>query len=175
MLRKIIHIDEGQCDGCGLCAQACHEGAIEYGQRQGHVSPGRTTATGWGTACPACPTGAITFEEREAPAYDHAAVLGRQGGQGRGQARCPAAVPAARARALPPGRRPPPPLEMPSSELRQWPVQLQLAARAAQPYLQAAVTCCVAADCAAYAHGAFHRDFIRGRVTLIGCPKLDEG
>ena len=130
MKRKIIKIDENKCNGCGLCAEACHEGAI--GMVNGKAKLLREDyCDGLGDCLPACPTGAITFEEREAPA------------------------------------------EPACSELSQWPVQIKLAPVNA-PYFTGA-DLLIAADCTAFAYGDFHRRFIRGRVALIGCPKLDEG
>ena len=167
MLRKIIHIDESKCDGCGLCAQACHEGAI--GMVNGKAKLLREDyCDGLGDCLPACPQGAITFVEREAAAYDEAAV---RAAKAQAAAPQPCGCPGSRARALRPVQAVPATV-MPS-QLRQWPVQLQLVPVQAA-YLQG-VDLLVAADCAAYAHGNFHQEFIRGRVTLIGCPKLDEG
>lgn len=138
MIRKIINIDENKCNGCGLCAQACHEGAI--GMIDGKARLLKDDyCDGLGDCLPVCPAGAIRFVEREAAPYDPAA--------------CPAA-----SRGV-------------NSELRQWPVQLQLVPVNA-PYFHNAHLL-VAADCAAYACGDFHRDFIHGRTALIGCPKLD--
>lgn len=166
MLRKIIHIDESKCDGCGLCAQACHEGAI--GMVNGKAKLLREDyCDGLGDCLPACPQGAITFVEREAAAYDEAAV---QAAKAQASAPVPCGCPGSRARALHPA--PAAPAAAMPSQLRQWPVQLQLVPVQAA-YLQGAELL-VAADCAAYAHGNFHQEFIRGRVTLIGCPKLDE-
>lgn len=166
MLRKIIHIDESKCDGCGLCAQACHEGAI--GMVNGKAKLLREDyCDGLGDCLPACPQGAITFVEREAAAYDEAAVRAAKAQAAVPQ---PCGCPGSRARPLRPVQAAPATV-MPS-QLRQWPVQLQLVPVQAA-YLQGA-DLLVAADCAAYAHGNFHQEFIRGRVTLIGCPKLDE-
>ena len=165
MLRKIIHIDEEKCTGCGLCAEACHEGAI--GMVNGKARLLRDDyCDGMGDCLPACPAGAIHFEEREAAAYDEAAVRASKAARTAGG--CPGtrlrtlARPAAAAGA-PAGKQ--------ASELRQWPCQIKLAPLNA-PYYQGA-DLLIAADCTAYACGSFHADFMRGRVTLIGCPKLD--
>ena len=160
MKRKIITIDEALCNGCGACAHACHEGAI--GMVGGKAKLLRESyCDGLGDCLPACPTGAIRFEVREAPAYDEEAVRRAKAGG------CPGSASRALAReeqAAAPGEAQP-------SELRQWPVQIRLAPVSA-PYF-AGADLLIAADCAAYAYAAFHRDFIRGHVTLVGCPKLD--
>ena len=170
MIRKIIKIDESKCNGCGACAAACHEGAI--GMVDGVAKLLREDyCDGLGDCLPACPTGAITFEEREAPAYDEAAVLAAKA-----QKKSPCSgggCPGSMARAL--AQKPASPAAAASapvaSQLRQWPVQIKLAPVNA-PYFDGAHLL-VAADCTAYAYGNFHNDFIKGRVALIGCPKLD--
>ncbi|MBS7339801.1 MAG: ATP-binding protein [Suilimivivens sp.] len=140
MIRKIIKIDAKKCNGCGACATACHEGAIQ-------MIDGIATLTredycdGLGDCLPACPTNAISFEEREAPAYNEEAVRKAKMHKG--------------------------------GELSQWPVQIKLVPVNA-PYFEGA-NLLIAADCTAYAYGDFHSRFIRNRITLIGCPKLDEG
>jgi len=155
MLRQIIHIDRDKCNGCGLCAAACHEGAIAMVDGKARLLR-EDYCDGLGDCLPACPTGAITFETREAPAYDAAAVA------------------AGRIKAASAGLTPGPTGgETVPSQLRQWPVQLKLVPVSA-PYFQGA-DLLVAADCTAYAYGGFHGDLIRGRVVVIGCPKLDEG
>jgi len=173
MLRKIIHIDEGKCNGCGACASACHEGAI--GMVDGKARLLREHyCDGLGDCLPACPTGAITFEEREAPAYDAAAVAASRAAQDRPApfAGCPGSRARAIARAeTETEERPAAPAAGTPSRLRQWPVQIKLMPVKA-PYYDGA-DLLIAADCAAYAYGAFHRDFIKNRITLIGCPKLD--
>ena len=144
MIRKIITIDQDKCNGCGLCATACHEGAI--GMVDGKAQLLREDyCDGLGDCLPACPTGAISFEEREAPAYDHAAVLKAKHAE--------ADVPPV------------------AGQLSNFPVQLKLVPPTA-PYFNGA-DLLIAADCTAFSYGNFHNDFIRGRVTLIGCPKLD--
>ena len=174
MIRKIITIDEEKCNGCGACAAACHEGAI--GMVNGKARLLREDyCDGLGDCLPACPTGAITFEEREAPAYDHAAVLASKAAKEAQAGPLPCGCPGSMSRAIrreaacPSGA----PEAAAPSELRQWPVQIKLVPVKA-PWLDGA-DLLIAADCTAYAYGAFHRDFIRGRVVLVGCPKLDEG
>ena len=189
MKRKIIRIDEEKCNGCGLCAAACHEGAI--GMIGGKAKLLREDyCDGLGDCLPACPTGAITFEERQAPAYDEAAVQAAKrakaaaaGAEGPAPAATPlpGGCPAPAAGAL--HRAPAAETDRPSSasadpadtgsELVQWPVQIKLVPERA-PFFDGAHLL-VAADCTAFACGDFHRRFIRRRVTLIGCPKLDEG
>ncbi|MBE6850392.1 MAG: ferredoxin [Ruminococcus sp.] len=171
MLRKIIKIDEDKCNGCGACAAACHEGAIE-------MINGKATLTredycdGLGDCLPACPTGAITFEEREAPAYDEEAVLRAKKQQAAAKSPCGCLGTQARQlnrRTDVSGRSAAPV----TSRLMQWPCQIKLVPVNA-PYFESA-NLLIAADCTAYAYGSFHQDFIRGHITLIGCPKLDEG
>ena len=182
MIRKIIHIDEEKCNGCGACVTACHEGAI--GLVNGKAKLMRDDyCDGFGDCLPGCPTGAITFTEREAAAYDEQAVLeNKQKKAAAAQAApaqpaasafhgCPgsrmhqfhreeAAAPAAAA----PGSQP--------SQLAQWPCQIKLVPVNA-PYF-AGAKLLVAADCTAYAYANVHQEFMRGKVTLIGCPKLDD-
>ncbi len=163
MLRKIIQIDEAACNGCGACAAACHEGAI--GMVNGKAKLLREDyCDGLGDCLPACPTGAITFVEREAAAYDEAAVRRARAGGGcpgsRVRFRPETAEPAEPAA---PGGQP--------SRLRQWPVELQLVPAAA-PYFRDC-DLLVAADCTAFAYGAFHERLLRGRSLVVACPKLD--
>ena len=149
MIRRIIEIDEEKCNGCGICADACHEGAI--GLVDGKAKLLREHyCDGLGDCLPACPTGAISFVEREAPAYDEAAVKAAQA------AKKPITAPVAFHQ---------------ESQLRNWPVQIKLAPINA-PYFDGA-NLLIAADCTAYTYANFHQDFIRNKVTLIGCPKLD--
>lgn len=170
MKRKIIKIDEEKCNGCGLCAQACHEGAI--GMVDGKAKLLREDyCDGLGDCLPACPVGAISFEEREAPAYDEQAVKAAKAAKA--QAPLPCGCPGTQSKRI--ERRVHAPLDRceSESELGQWPVQIKLVPVRA-PYFEGA-NLLVAADCTAYAYGNFHARFIRNRVTLIGCPKLDEG
>ena len=148
MIRKIIKIDEDKCNGCGLCATACHEGAIGIVNGKAQLLR-EDYCDGLGDCLPACPTGAIAFETREAPAYDEEAVIKAKEAK----------------KQLSPIR-----FKI-KSELKNWPVQIKLAPFNA-PYFNGA-NLLIAADCVAYAYANFHTDFIQDRVTLIGCPKLD--
>ena len=145
MIRRIIEIDEDKCNGCGACAAACHEGAI--GMVDGKAKLLRDDyCDGLGDCLPTCPTGAIRFVEREVAAYDEQAVLENQ------------------KRAAPAVIQP--------SQLAQWPCQIKLVPVNA-PYFQGAKLL-IAADCTAYAYANVHQEFMRGKVTIIGCPKLDD-
>lgn len=150
MIRKIIQIDEEKCNGCGVCAEACHEGAI--GIVNGKAKLLRDDyCDGLGDCLPTCPTGAISFVEREAAAYDEKAVqenMRKKNGQDTLSA--------------PMGER---------SQLGQWPCQIKLVPINA-PWFDGA-RLLIAADCSAYAYARMHGDFMRGKITLIGCPKLD--
>ena len=170
MVRKIIKIDEAQCIGCGLCAAACHEGAIEMIDGKARLTR-EDYCDGLGDCLPACPTGAITFEEREAPAYDEAAVLAAKEKKEAQPLAC--GCPGTQSRAIARETVTPVQTAAPTSQLSQWPVQIKLAPVNA-PYFNGAHLL-IAADCTAYAYGDFHNKFIQGRITLIGCPKLDEG
>ena len=167
MIRKIIQIDQEKCNGCGACAAACHEGAI--GMVDGKARLLRDDyCDGLGDCLPACPTGAITFVEREAAAYDEAAVKANQAAKGRP---VHAGCPGQQARQLrPPPAAPAAPVAA-ASQLGQWPCQIKLVPVNAPFFAGAKLL--VAADCTAYAYAGFHQAFMRGRVTLIGCPKLD--
>jgi len=146
MIRRMITIDRSKCNGCGLCASACHEGAIG-------IVDGKATllredyCDGLGDCLPACPMQAISFEEREAPAYDHAAVMEAK------KTRMDEKVPRV------PG------------QLANFPIQLKLVPVNA-PYFDGA-DLLIAADCTAFAYGSFHNDFMKNRITMIACPKLD--
>lgn len=171
MLRKIIKIDEEKCNGCGACAAACHEGAIEMIDGKAKLTR-EDYCDGLGDCLPSCPTNAITFEEREAPAYNEAAVL--QAKQKKSAAKLPCGCPGSQSRAI--KREAPAPardIAAATSQLSQWPCQIKLVPVNA-PYFDGA-NLLIAADCTAFAYGNFHNDFIRNHITLIGCPKLDEG
>ena len=133
MIRRIINIDAEKCNGCGACARACHEGAIDIVDGKARLTR-ENYCDGLGDCLPECPTGAITFEEREVPAYDEAAVLA-------------------------------------AKQKKQWPYQIKLVPVSAPCFKGAELL--IAADCTAYAYANFHNDYMKGRVTLIGCPKLD--
>ena len=172
MIRRIIKINEERCNGCGACASACHEGAIEMINGKAKLTR-ENYCDGLGDCLPACPVDAITFEEREAPAYDEAAVLAAKAKKS-AAAPQPCGCPGSQARAIQREACSCPSTHAPStSQLSQWPVQIKLLPVNA-PYFDGA-DLLIAADCTAYAYGNFHDTFIRGRVTLIGCPKLDEG
>ena len=173
MIRKIIKIDENKCNGCGACAAACHEGAIE-------IIDGKAVLTredycdGLGDCLPECPAGAISFEEREAPAYDEAAVLAAKQKKKEQDRKIPhAGCPGTQVRQMvhPKTENSPSHSSAGVSRLGQWPCQIKLAPVNA-PYFSGAELL-IAADCTAYAYANIHEDFMRGRVTLIGCPKLD--
>ena len=203
MIRQVIHIDEEKCNGCGICANACHEGAIDIVDGKAKLVR-ENFCDGFGDCLPGCPMGAITFETREAPAYDEAAVLAskaakdaaaqaaaktpevsedlktaflaklkrlspeeHQKAQSRG---CPGSA----MRTLKQSQaadKPASPASSTPSQLANWPPQIKLAPITA-PYF-AGADLLVAADCTAYTYAAFHEDFMKGRTTLIGCPKLD--
>ncbi len=172
MIRKIIKIEETLCNGCGLCVNACHEGAI--GLVDGKAKLMRDDyCDGLGDCLPVCPTGAIRFEEREAVAYDEAAV--QKAMEEKQKSGSPCGCPGSKAKTLNVSleRGQEAPTAAPDTQLRQWPVQIKLAPVNA-PYLQGAHLL-IAADCTAYAYGNFHGEFMKNKVTLIGCPKLDEG
>lgn len=173
MIRKIIKIDEEKCNGCGLCAEACHEGAI--GMVNGKAKLLRDDyCDGLGDCLPVCPTGAISFEEREAEEYDEAAVMKNK--LSRQDEALPCGCPGTQSKTIPRENG----CETVrvnvnenKSMLLQWPVQIKLVPINA-PYFRDA-NLLIAADCTAYAYGDFHNRFIKNKVTLIGCPKLDEG
>ena len=171
MIRKIIRIDEDKCNGCGACAAACHEGAIEMINGKAKLTR-EDYCDGLGDCLPACPTDAITFEEREAPAYNEAAVLAAKAKKT--PQNLPCGCPGTQSRAINRESRDFGVYSAPvNSQLSQWPVQIKLVPVNA-PYFDNA-NLLVAADCTAFAYGNFHNEFIRNHVTLIGCPKLDDG
>ena len=172
MIRKIIKIDEKKCNGCGACAEACHEGAIQMINGKAKLTR-EDYCDGLGDCLPACPAGAITFEEREAPAYDEKAVLAAK--EEKLSAPLPCGCPGTAMKSF---ERENETLFLETqaasrnlSQLTHWPVQIKLVPVNA-PYFEGAKLL-IAADCSAYAYGNFHSDFIKGRKVLIGCPKLD--
>lgn len=183
MKRKIVEINEDLCNGCGLCVSACHEGAIQMVAGKARLVSD-AYCDGLGDCLPACPTGAIQITEREAAPFDAAAVAARQAA-GQSAAKpadsalppLPCGCPGQMAKTI--ERKPAPPSTAPAadapaaSELTNWPVQIKLV-NVRAPYLQNAALL-VAADCTAFAYPDIHRRFMRNKVTLIGCPKLDEG
>jgi len=172
MLRKIIKIDEEKCNGCGACAAACHEGAIEMINGKAKLTR-EDYCDGLGDCLPACPTDAISFEEREAPAYDEAAVLAAKATKDAAKP-LPCGCPGTEAKSIKRTESSCTTSSAPvTSQLTQWPVQIKLLPTKAPYYENANLL--IAADCTAYAYGNFHNEFIRNHVTLVGCPKLDEG
>ncbi len=164
MIRRIITIDEEKCNGCSLCADACHEGAI--GMVNGKAKLLREDyCDGLGDCLPACPTGAITFEEREAPAYNEAAVKAAQKAK---KEKLPCGCPGSACQTI--SSTPAVNTEIPS-QLQNFPVQIKLVPANAPWFTDADLL--IAADCTAYAYANFHAAFIQNKVTLIGCPKLD--
>lgn len=184
MLRKIIKIDSDKCNGCGACASACHEGAIEIVNGIA-VLTREDYCDGLGDCLPACPTGAISFEEREAPAYNEEAVLKAK--MQKNTLHTGSGCPGSRLKTFNrnydnrisdnrifDGKTTDTPASTDiSSELMQWPVQIKLVPSNAQYFDGANLL--IAADCTAYSYGNFHNRFMRNHITLIGCPKLDEG
>lgn len=201
MIRQIIHIDEERCNGCGLCAGACQEGAI--GIVDGKAKLLRDDyCDGLGNCLPVCPTNAISFIKREAAAFDEAAVeanmkANTENGTGAADTKsasscagagtaepkygigklftgCPGSMAKKILKAPQKEERTYTQSNTPAeSELRQWPVQIKLVPVNASYFDGAHLL--IAADCTAYAYANFHQEFIRNRITLIGCPKLDEG
>ena len=151
MLRKIIRIDEERCNGCGLCASACHEGAIDIVKGKAKLMR-EPFCDGLGDCLPACPMNAISFEMREAPGYDEQAVL--EAKRRKESKKLQAAG------------------EDAPNALNNWPVQLFLVGANSPVFHDCDLL--VAADCTAYAYGNFHRDFVAGRTTVIACPKQRE-
>ena len=183
MIRRVIKIDEEKCNGCGVCASACHEGAI--GIVDGKAKLLRDDyCDGLGDCLPSCETNAISFEEREAAAYDEEAVKINMEKRKMEQKKVELnknqtiqfGCPGSQARMLNHKK-----IEVKDarnedemvSQLNQWPVQIKLVSPNASYFNNANLL--IAADCTAYAYGDFHNKFIKNRITLIGCPKLDEG
>ena len=172
MIRKIINIDEEKCNGCGACANACHEGAIDMVNGKAMLVR-ENFCDGFGDCLPSCPTGAITFEEREAPEYDEAAVKNAQAAKSAKECETKHQCPGSRFMQFDKT------IEEPTnyvstkhvSRLEQWPVQIKLLPEKAPFYDGAKLL--IAADCTAYAYANMHEDFMKGKITLIGCPKLD--
>ncbi len=177
MKRKVVRIDEEKCNGCGLCVQACHEGALQLVDGKARLVS-ESYCDGLGNCLPECPTGAIAIEEREAAAYDEEAVKrNMEALKKAAPEKLACGCPGTSARVIErescaPGAAAPQKAPAPESRLRQWPCQIRLVPVNA-PYLDGA-SLLVAADCTAYAYANIHNDFMRGRITLIGCPKLDD-
>ena len=177
MIRKIIKIDKEKCNGCGACASACHEGAIDIINGKAELVR-EHFCDGLGDCLPECPTGAISFEEREAPEYDEEAVKEAQkkiAAKNRAMTShsgCPGSKIMQIRRTETPEPAKASSTAASESQLQNWPVQIKLAPVNA-PYFNDSKLL-IAADCTAYAYAAFHQDFIRNKVTLIGCPKLDQ-
>ncbi len=176
MKRRIIEIDKEKCNGCGACAAACHEGAIAMVDGKAQLMRD-DYCDGLGDCLPGCPTGAITFVEREAAAYDEAAVLENkrrkmQEKMKREGMKLPCGCPGSQSKRIEHAQySEPAPRAEAVSRLSQWPVQIKLVPVSA-PFFDGAKLL-IAADCTAYAYAAFHERFIKGHITLVGCPKLD--
>ena len=175
MKRDIIIIDEDKCNGCGLCVEGCHEGALKMVDGKAKLIS-ESYCDGLGDCLPDCPTNAITIEQREVAAYDEEAVKVNMEKKQQTQAVAPRGCPGSQARTIEHK-------EVPKnsnietiqvqSELRQWPCQIKLVPPNA-PYFDNAHLL-IAADCTAYAYANFHNDFMKNKITIIGCPKLDNG
>ena len=171
MKRRIIEIDKEKCNGCGSCAKACHEGAIAMIDGKAHLMRD-DYCDGLGDCLPTCPTGAITFVEREAAAYDEEAVMqNKMKKMQKNGMRLPCGCPGTQSKRI---ERSSESIKIATdnvSRLSQWPVQIKLVPVNA-PYFENAKLL-IAADCTAYAYASFHEKFIKGHITLVGCPKLD--
>ena len=177
MKRKIIEINQEKCNGCGACAAACHEGAISMVDGKAKLMRD-DYCDGLGDCLPACPTGAITFVEREAAAYDEKAVMENKKRKMREKIKkegmiLPCGCPGSQSKKIEHTECAEEEIfhTKPVSRLSQWPVQIKLVPVNA-PYFDGAKLL-IAADCTAYAYAAFHEEFIKGHITLVGCPKLD--
>ena len=170
MIRKIIKIDEEKCNGCGACAAACHEGAIDMIDGKAKLTR-ENYCDGLGDCLPACPVEASSFEEREAPEYDEKAV--KQAQMKKSADILPCGCPGTQSKALKRETAPAVSTQSIQSQLMQWPCQIKLVPVNA-PYFDGA-NLLIAADCTAYAYGNFHNEFIKNHITIVGCPKLDEG
>nr|WP_315022329.1 4Fe-4S binding protein [uncultured Aminipila sp.] len=171
MIRKIIKIDTEKCNGCGLCAEACHEGAIAMVEGKAKLIRD-DYCDGLGDCLPVCPTNAISFEAREAAAYDEEAVIAKKSAN---QSALPCGCPGTQSKAFNRNESAASNITEShapiASQLTQWPLQIKLVPVNA-PYFNGA-DLLVAADCTAFAYGNFHQEFIRNHVTIVGCPKLD--
>ena len=178
MKRQIIHIDESKCNGCGICADACHEGAIEVIDGKAKLVR-ENFCDGFGDCLPACPMEAISFEEREAPAYDKSAVdlaknKAKENNNNPEINQCPGTRVQTfnhKENTINYEENTMVKKNQYQSQLGQWPCQIKLVPTAA-PFFDGAKLL-IAADCTAYAYADFHQEFMKGRITLIGCPKLD--
>ena len=177
MIRKIIRIDKEKCNGCGACAKACHEGAIDIIDGKAELVR-EHFCDGLGDCLPECPTGAISFEEREAPEYNEKAVKEAQKKILEKNQTMAAHIGCPGSKSMQIQRKEIAETKKSAStadqvsRLQNWPVQIKLAPVSA-PYFNGAKLL-IAADCTAYAYANFHQDFIRNKITLIGCPKLDQ-
>lgn len=174
MKRKIVNIDESKCNGCGLCVNACHEGALQLVNGKAKLVS-ESYCDGLGDCLPECPTGAITIEEREAAAYDEKAVAKHiEAKKATAAPTLACGCPGSQARSIVKEKTTETPTQLldMESELRQWPCQIKLVPAGASYFDNAHLL--VAADCTAYAYAGIHRDFMRNKITIIGCPKLDE-